>query len=68
MERTHIKTSIALDDGTGRQPVDLDRVFGMFAKHGYRGYMGLEQDAAGEPDMVPRVLRQMRGLAVKYSA
>jgi len=64
---THIKTTIALDDGTGRQPVDLDRVYAMFARHGYRGYMGLEQEAA-DPELVPRVLRQMRDLATKYSA
>ncbi len=64
---THIKPTVALDDGSGRAPVDFDRMYGMFAKQGYRGYMGLEHDAA-DPAEVPRYLRQMKEMAGKYSA
>jgi len=67
---THIKTTVALDDGNGRAPFDLDRVFSMFARHGYRGYMGLEHEASGEDSAVavPKFLRILKELAVKYSA
>ena len=64
---THIKTTYAPDDGTARVPFDLDRIFAMFAKHGYKGYMGLEME--GVPDVataVPATLRRLKELAVKY--
>jgi sugar phosphate isomerase/epimerase len=65
---THVKTEMALDDGT-RGPLDWDRVFAMFARHGFRGYMGLEYEAAEDPIVaVPRHLRTLKTLAVKYSA
>ena len=66
---THIKTTVALDDGKSRAPMDLDRVFRMFAAHGYRGYMGLEYEAAGNSAAeIPTYLRRLKELAVKYSA
>jgi L-ribulose-5-phosphate 3-epimerase len=66
---THIKTTVALDDGKTRGPMDLDRVFRMFAAHGFRGYMGLEYEAAGAPATeVPAYLRRLKALAIKYSA
>src|SRR5213083_1075319 len=65
---THVKTTVALDDGKTRAPADLDRVFKMFAAHGFRGYMGLEYEASGDPaTAVPGYLRRLRELAVKYS-
>ena len=65
---THIKTEVALDDGKTRAPIDLDRVFGMFAAHGYRGYMGFEYEASGNPEReVPAHLRRLKELAIKYS-
>ena len=65
---THIKTTLALDDGKTRAPFDLDRVFKMFAAHGFRGYMGLEYAASEDPATeVPSYLRQLKELAVKYS-
>ena len=39
---THVKTEMALDDGKTRGPFDWDRVFTMFARQGFKGYMGLE--------------------------
>src|SRR6266850_6589325 len=66
---THVKVDMALDDGVGRAPFDWDRVFKMFAAHGFRGYMGLEYEAAADPaTAVPRHLRRLKELAVKYSA
>lgn len=66
---THMKTSVALDDGKTRGPMDLDRVFRMFAAHAFRGYMGLEYEAeGGDPaSEVPRYLVRLKELAVKYS-
>ena len=66
---THVKTTVALDDGSGRAPCDWDRVFAMFSNHGFRGYMGLEYEAAEDPAVaVPRHLRRLKELALKYSA
>jgi L-ribulose-5-phosphate 3-epimerase len=65
---THVKTEVALDDGKTRAPFDWDRVFKMFAAHGFRGYMGLEYEASADPaTVVPAYLRQLKELAVKYS-
>lgn len=66
---THIKTTVAQDDGKTRAPYDWDRIFAMFARHGYRGYMGLEYEAEENPTTaVPKYLRQLKDLAQKYSA
>jgi L-ribulose-5-phosphate 3-epimerase len=66
---THIKTELTQDDGKTKAPFDWDRVFGMFARHGYRGYMGLEFEAADDPtNAVPGHLRRLKELAQKYSA
>jgi L-ribulose-5-phosphate 3-epimerase len=65
---THVKTEVALDDGKTRAPFDWDRVFKMFAAHGFRGYMGLEYEASGDPaTAVPTYLRRLKELAVKHS-
>jgi len=66
---THIKTTVALDDGKSRAPFDMDRVFKMFAAHAYRGYMGLEFEATEDPGTaIPENLRKLQQLAAKYSA
>jgi L-ribulose-5-phosphate 3-epimerase len=65
---THVKTQVTLDDGKTLAPFDLDRVFKMFAAHGFRGYMGLEYEAPADPaTAVPGYLRRLKELAVKYS-
>jgi sugar phosphate isomerase/epimerase len=65
---THIKTELTQDDGT-KAPFDWDRVFAMFARHAYRGYMGLEFEAADDATkVVPGHLRHLKELAQKYSA
>ena len=65
---THVKTEVTQDDGK-TAPMDWDRVFRMFAAHGFRGYMGLEYEASDDPTpVVPGYLRKLKELAVKYSA
>jgi sugar phosphate isomerase/epimerase len=66
---THVKTEVANDDGKTRDPADWDRMFTMFARHGFRGYMGLEYEASADPaTTVPNHLRRLKELALKYSA
>ena len=66
---THVKVAMALDDGKTRGPFDWDRVFAMFARHGFKGYMGLEYESEEDPaTAVPRYLKQLKALALKYSA
>jgi sugar phosphate isomerase/epimerase len=54
-----------------RQPIDLDRVWQMFAKSGYRGYMSLEYEGGrhgGDPlNEIPKLIEQIRLLCKKYS-
>ena len=65
---THVKTEVANDDGKTRAPFDWDRVFKMFAAHGFRGYMGFEYEGAGDAaNAVPGYLRKLKELAIKYS-
>jgi sugar phosphate isomerase/epimerase len=48
---------------------DWDRIFAMFARSGYRGYLALEYEAKEPPETaVPRLLARLRELATKYSA
>jgi L-ribulose-5-phosphate 3-epimerase len=65
---THVKTEVTQDDGR-TAPFDLDRVFRIFAAQSFRGYMGLEYEAERDPTtVVPDYLKQLKELAVKYSA
>ena len=54
--------------GTTGRPVDLERVWQMFARAGYRGYMSAEyegdEDAAAA---VPKLLDRVKALCHKYS-
>ena len=64
---THVKTELTLDDGKTQEPFDFDRVFKIFASQGFRGYMGLEYEASGDPTgVVPNYLRRLKELATKY--
>jgi sugar phosphate isomerase/epimerase len=66
---THFKTTVANDDGKTRDQFDWDRVLKMFVAGGYRGYIGLEFEAAGDPAIeVPATLRRLKEMAIKYSA
>jgi len=65
---THVKTELTLDDGKTQAPFDLDRVFKLFAAQGFRGYMGLEYEAEGDPvTAVPAYLIRLKEYALKYS-
>jgi sugar phosphate isomerase/epimerase len=60
---THIRDHF--DDGT---PIDLDRVWRMFASHGYKGFMALEYEGREDPmTAVPKLVAQIKGLCQKYS-
>jgi sugar phosphate isomerase/epimerase len=66
---THFKTTVANDEGTGRSRYDWDRVLQMFVAGGYKGYIGLEYESTEEDPAtaVPRELKRLKELAVKYS-
>ncbi len=58
------------DDG---RPIDLERIWTLFAQAGFRGYMSLEYDA--KPDVedissteIPRLISEIRALCRKYSS
>ena len=66
---SHFKTTVANDDGNGRSPFDWDRVLQLLVASGYKGYLGLEFEASGDPATeVPAALRKLKEIAVKYSA
>ena len=55
------------DEEGNHEESDWDRIVGMFAKAGYRGYMALEYEAQEDPfKAVPRHLATLRNLAVKH--
>jgi sugar phosphate isomerase/epimerase len=61
---THIRDQF----GSGG-PIDLDRVWQMFAKAGYKGYMSAEYESDKEDAItgVPKLIGDMRKLSRKYS-
>ena len=65
---TQIKSEMRLEDGA-RGPGDWDRIFSLFARHGYKGYIAIEYEAKEDPAVaVPRLCKRLRELAQKYSA
>jgi sugar phosphate isomerase/epimerase len=51
------------------QSIDLDRVFQMFARAGYKGYMSAEYEGAEDPmTAVPKLVDKIRVLSKKYSS
>ena len=61
---THIRDKF----GDSQRPIDLDRVWQIFAKAGYKGFMSAEYE--GEEDAmtgVPKLLQQIKTLNRKYS-
>jgi sugar phosphate isomerase/epimerase len=63
---THIKAEIAAADGT-KGKTDFGRLFGMFAKGGYRGFVSLEYEEANAEAAIPGLAREIIGAARKYS-
>ena len=64
---THVKVNIGGEDGT-KEPTDWDRLIGMFAKSGYRGYLSLEyEEKEGAEIAVPRLAAELLRGVRKYS-
>ena len=63
----HFKENIADEDGK-KQKADWDRLLGMFAQAGYRGYISLEYESTESPETaVPRLAAELRSGVRKYS-
>jgi len=55
--------------GERKEPLDLDRVWQMFAKGGYKGYMSAEYEAEEDAMTgVPKLLAKIKTLCQKYSS
>ena len=62
---THIRDSF----GATKRPIDLDRVWRLFAQGGYKGYMSAEYEAEEDPMTgVPKLLEKIKVLCRKYSS
>ncbi len=61
---THIRDHF--DDGT---PIDMDRVWQMFAHAGFKGFMSAEYESKGNDPAtgVPKLIEKIRTLCKKYS-
>ena len=63
---THIRDHF---DEPRPDPIDLERVWQMFAKAGYQGYMAAEYEPGEEPATgVPKLLAKIKTLCKKYSS
>jgi sugar phosphate isomerase/epimerase len=61
---THIHQSF-----DNHQPIDLDRIWQMFAKSGYQGFMSVEYEGEDDPMTgVPKVVEKVKRLCRKYSS
>lgn len=62
---THIRDTF----GDSHRPIDLDRVWQLFAKGGFKGYMSVEYEG-DEDEMtgVPKIVDRVRELCKKYSS
>jgi len=55
--------------GATKRPIDLDRVWRLFAQGGYKGYMSAEYEAEEDAMTgVPKLLEKIRVLCRKYSS
>lgn len=63
--QTHIT-----DRFDSQRPIDLDRIWQIFSKHGFRGFMSLEyNDSEGDVLVgAPRMIERMKELSKKYSS
>jgi sugar phosphate isomerase/epimerase len=61
---THTHIRDVFDDQT---PIDLDRVWQMFAKAGYKGYMSAEFEGKDAMTGVPKLTDKIKTLCKKYS-
>jgi len=64
----HAVQSHIRDHFDNHRPIDLDRVWQMYAKAGYKGYMSLEYDDREDVMIAaPKMIQQMKTLSRKYS-
>lgn len=62
---THIRDVF----GATKRPIDLDRVWRLFAQAGYKGYMSAEYEAEEDPATgVPKLMDKIKALCRKYSS
>jgi sugar phosphate isomerase/epimerase len=62
---THIRDVF----GFTKRPIDLDRVWRLFAQAGYKGYMSAEYEAEEDPSTgVPKLMEKIKTLCRKYSS
>ncbi|MFB3920213.1 MAG: sugar phosphate isomerase/epimerase family protein [Terriglobia bacterium] len=55
--------------GERKEPLDLDRIWQMFAKGGYKGYMSAEYEAEEDAMTgVPKLIAKIKTLCQKYSS
>ena len=55
--------------GATKRPIDLDRVWRLFAEGGYKGYMSAEYEGEEDPMTgVPKLLERIKVLCRKYSS
>ncbi len=63
----HFKRHIAGEDGS-KQEADWDRLLGMFARGGYKGYVSIEyEDTATVETVMPKLAAELRRGTQKYS-
>jgi sugar phosphate isomerase/epimerase len=56
-------------DGKSPEPIDLDRIWQMFAKGGYQGFMSVEYEGDEEAMTgVPKLVEKVKALCKKYSS
>jgi sugar phosphate isomerase/epimerase len=53
-----------------KKPLDLDRVFQIFAKAGYKGFVSVDSETDGNDPLadVPKQVAVVKALCKKYSA
>ncbi len=61
---THIRDRFEYD----QSPVDLDRVWRLFAKAGFKGYMSAEYEGPNCDTGVPKLVAEIQALCKKYSS
>ena len=62
----HIKSQIANESGQ-KVPADWDRLAGMLAKAGYKGYLSIEHEETDVESSMPKLAAELRRVAAKYN-
>lgn len=64
---THIKAMVSTADGK-KEKADFERLFGMLARGGYRGFVSLEYEESDAETAVPGIAAELIRAARKYSS